>query len=34
MLDTLHKELVGYSFVGRLTCGVIVHSLVKYGGSQ
>ena len=26
MFNTLYKELVGYSFVRRLTCGIVVHT--------
>ena len=26
MFDALYKELVGYSFVRRLTCGIVVHA--------
>ena len=26
MFDALYKELVGYSFVCRLTCGIVVHT--------
>ena len=28
MFYALYKELLGYSFVGRLTCGVVVHTKI------